>query len=487
MRQLQRVILRYQHTARGPWINRLPDFAKYSYLKPVSEGLALYLYDALKPFPTGSKHVNPQHYYHNKTVLVDDYAKRSAHPVSLTQLAQILDDSKRLTEKQVIGSGRFVKEELAIRLALKLNELQQLPFCVVSNYHLAQVYESYYDIFERIRKFPTIRTLDDNTRFCEFLKALYTEFNTLNLPHLIMGSLECTILDLYPIQRTDELLSSLLRARISRRLIVEEHLSLTSNYMSGKRKNTLILGDIFKLCSAREYIEDAIRTCGNFIKNMYYETIPLPEVIIEGEVDLQLYFLPSHMRYLLGELLRNVFEATVMKMIREGLPQPDPIVITLAKNPDYYIFKISDRAGGLMHDCTNIWSFGKNKERATESLRNFHRLIGKKSTSVYEHLYSKHHSRDELGHARPYMKTSLGATSNFDISTGNLGFSSSLIELLERPSRFKLGVGLAMCKVYADYWNGDLTLHSMPGYGCDTVLTLGNLMKHTKRLQLDRV
>lgn len=44
-----------------------------------------------------------------------------------------------------------------------------------------------------------------------------------------------------------------------------------------------------------------------------------------------------------------------------------------------------------------------------------------------------------------------------------------------------------MCKVYAEYWNGDLSLHSMPGYGTDVVLKLGNLMKHTKKLQLDKV
>ena len=59
--------------------------------------------------------------------------------------------------------------------------------------------------------------------------------------------------------------------------------------------------------------------------------------------------------------------------------------------------------------------------------------------------------------------------------------------MLERLCRYKLDIGLAMCKVYAEYWNGDLTIHSMPGYGVDTVLRLFNLIKDTQKLQLDKV
>ena len=73
------------------------------------------------------------------------------------------------------------------------------------------------------------------------------------------------------------------------------------------------------------------------------------------------------------------------------------------------------------------------------------------------------------------------------IINGHIKYETPLIELLKRSFRYKLGIGLAMCKVYAEYWNGDLSLHSMPGYGTDVVLKLGNLMKHTKKLQLDKV
>ncbi|CCK70921.1 protein kinase PKP2 KNAG_0F02560 [Huiozyma naganishii CBS 8797] len=498
----QKVFVRFKHSIHTPSISQIPDFSKYSPIQPIKEGLAPYLFETMKAYPNGSKYVNQQHYYHNKTVLIENYARRTPNPVSLTQLAQYYDDSSTLTKAKIINSGKFVKEELAIRMAKKLRLLQNLPFNVVNNFHFVQVYESYYDIFERFRRFPTIRTLEDNMRFAEFTKDILQDFNSLNLPHLVMGALECTILDLYPTEKMDELLSDLLRARISRRLIVEEHLSVTANFLSGKNENTLVLGDIFQECSASEYVLEASRMCQRFIKDMYYDDILLPELIIKGTTDLKFYFLPTHLKYLLGELLRNAYTATTKEFIRKGLSKPTPIEVTIIENPENYLFKISDNAGGLLHPDENIWSFGKSKARASESLSSFHRLPGLQTVSIYDHLYEekRQKSRSEGGFAgtesrcnyprevaKPYIRTSLEPTTHWNLKKGQFKFEKPLIEILERPFRYKLGIGLAMCKVYADYWNGDLSLHSMPGYGVDTVLKLGNLMKHTQKKQLDKV
>lgn len=479
--------VRLKHSVHTPDISQIPNFTKYSPIKPINEELAPYVLETMKAFPSRSKHINQQHYYHNRTVLIQDYLRKRPHPMSLTQLAQYYDDSSQLTKQKIITSGKFVKEELSIRMAHKLNSLQQLPFHVVNNFHFVQVYESYYNIFERFRKYPTIRTIDDNWRFAAFLRQILQDFNSLNLPHLIMGALECTILELYPQDKMDELLSSLLRARISRRLIVEEHISITSNYASGKKENTLVLGDIFQECSAKEYIVDASKMCQKFIQDMYFEKVPLPELIIDGELDLKFYFLPTHLKYLLGEILRNTYEATVKDYIRQGLEKPQPIVITIVKNDESFIFRISDRAGGVPHNDKNIWSFGKSKERASESLENFHRLPGLQTVSLYDHLYQTKHAVSVDKANQPYRHTSLEPMSHSNLTSGKFRFETPLIRLMERSYRYKLGIGLAMCKVYAEYWNGDLTLHSLPGYGTDTVLKLGNLMHTPRKQQLDKV
>lgn len=486
MNKLQKSTIRYQHVLKTSNLTQAPDFAKYSPILPIREGIAPYINETMKAFPTNSRYVNQQHYYHNRNVLIENYAKKPAHPVSLTQLAQYYDDSKSLTKQKIINSGKFVKEELAIRIAAKLDILQSLPFNVVNNFHFLQVYESYYNIFERVRKFPTIKTLDDNLKFAEFIGKILQDFNSLNLPHLIMGVLECTIFDLYPRDKLDKLLSDLLRSRISRRLIAEEHISVTSNFSSGKTENTLVLGDIFQECSARKYLSNASKECEQFIRNMYYPSIPLPELKINGVSNLKFYFLPTHLKYLFGEILRNSYEVTIKDYIRKGLNKPEPITVTIIENSDSYIFRISDKAGGLLHSDEDIWSFGKSRDRAKESLKNFHKLPGLDTISIYDEMYEKNPS-NSLKTAKAYLNTSLAPTAQWNINKGHYKFQQPLIELLQRPFRYKLGVGLAMCKVYAEYWNGDLKLHSMPGYGVDTVLTLGNLMTNTQKKQLDRV
>lgn len=482
----QLIIRRHKHYTKSFNISQLPDFTKYSVINPIHEGIAPYVYETMKAYPSNTKHVNQQHYYHNRIVLLHDYLQRKPNPVSLMQLAQYYDDSAKLTKTKIINSGRFVKEELAIRMAHKINILQQLPFNVINNFHFLQVYESYYNIFERFRRYPPILTLEDNRKFTEFTKEILQDFNSLNLPHLIMGALECTILGLYPQEEMDKLLSKLLRARISRRLIVEEHISVTNNYMSGKKENTLVLGDIFQECSAREYINNASLMCEKFVKDMYDPQLPMPELILEGDVDLKFYFLPTHLKYLFGEILRNIYEASVKLYLRKGQNIPEPIVVTIAQNEDSYIFRFSDKAGGIPHNLNdaNIWSFGKSSDIAKESLSNFHKLPGLQKRSIYE---------EEAVHNRrkaSYMLTSLQTMhiSNLDNLEGTVfSHPPPLLRLMQRAIRFRLGIGLAMCKVYAEYWNGDFTLHSIPDYGTDTVLKLGNLMKQTEKRQLDKV
>lgn len=475
--------IRFQSQVQSSHISQIPEFSKYSPTKSISE-LAPYISRTLCAYPVQSKYVNQQHYYQNQNILEKHYLTKKPHPVSLSQLAQYFDDSTALTKQKIVNSGNFVKDELVTRIAHKIHLLQTLPFNVVNNFHFSQVYESYYNIFERFRRYPSIKTLEDNERFAKFLHTILSDFNSLNLPHLIMGALECRILDLCPPEKMDEVISSLLRARISRRLIVEEHLSITSNYHSGKKENTLVLGDIFQECSAREFLLGAKSMCEKFIQDMYYVGIKLPEFIIDGKTDLKFYFLPLHLKYLLGEVLRNSYEATMQEYIRLGLKDPEPITVTVVSNESSFIFRISDRAGGIPHDEKTIWSFGKSKELARKSLSNFHKLPGLQTVSLYDHV-TDHHP----GHSStfPYKFTSLEPINASNLPTGLHKFEKPLLGLLERSSRYKLGIGLAMCKVYAEYWNGDLTVHSLQGYGTDTVLKLGNLMYHTDRLQLDKV
>ncbi|ONH68598.1 [Pyruvate dehydrogenase (acetyl-transferring)] kinase 2, mitochondrial [Cyberlindnera fabianii] len=386
---------------------------------------------------------------------------------------------KTLTEGKIIASANFVRLELPVRIALKLRELQELPFSVVNNYHLAKVYESYYDIFERFRKVPKIVTIEDNEKFCEMLEDMLTDVNLLNLPNLMMGALECCILQSLSRKQLDELISSLLRARISRRLIIEEHLSSTKNFImdpkSGRSKQ--FIGDIFFKCSAAEHLEISAQTAAQFIENLY-PGIQMPKLVIEGAKDLNFSFLTAHLHYMLGEILRNCYEATVKHFIASN-PKPGetppPVKVCLIDSRDHVGFRFSDRGGGVdMEPINKAWSFAKDPVLARESLSNFHKLPNLDLEKMKMSKSSSMEARKTL------MHTSVGGIDD------NRMKEATLINLIQRPAQYKLGLGLAMCKVYSDYWNGDLVVHSLKGYGTDTYLKLGKLGYHRDKLQLDR-
>lgn len=479
----------------------LPDFSKYFPATHTSDFAPLVAEMAGSAYPPNSKYVNMLHYYQNQNVLLPYVLKQQPHPVSLKQLSRYYDDERRqLSDVKIINSARFVKSELTVRIAHKLHKLQQLPFQVINNYHFIQVYESYYDIFNRFRRFPNIQTIEDNEHFVRFANNVLTDHNLLNLPHLIMGSLESCILDLYPQEKMDDLISELLRARISRRLMVEEHLSLTGNYKKGKYENILVLGDIFKICKIKDYLLEAKELCCSFAKEIYGPNVALPEFKIDGEMNLEFYFLPTHLRYMLGEILRNSYIASIQQAIKLAKAKPEPITVTVIKNEQNFMFRVSDLGGGVPYDDRTIWSFGKNKEWAQKSLNNFHKLPRFESDNIYS--FNQNRDNYELPrHAQAtnsktlFENTSLGTLHSelhTDLHQQHLKemeekFEKPLMRFMKRAPRYQLGIGLALCKVYAEYWNGDLTVHSISGYGTDTVLKIGNLMYNTDRVQLDKV
>lgn len=82
-----------------------------------------------------------------------------------------------------------MRQELPVRIAHRVRDLQNLPFVVGLNPHLERVYLGYLEVFEKIRHFPPIRTLDDNEKFCEFLRdSLRKHWGT--VPRMLTGLLE---------------------------------------------------------------------------------------------------------------------------------------------------------------------------------------------------------------------------------------------------------------------------------------------------------
>lgn len=431
--------------------------------------------DNLGPFPSYSNILNPQHFFQNRILI--EYLKKSPHPVSLRQLAGY---GKTLTKQKILASANFVRLELPIRLAMRVRDLQTLPFGVVNNFHLAQIYESYYHLFNAFRKIPTITTLEENDKFCDTLSGLLDD-HVFNLSHLMMGALEVSILSNLPQHELDLFMSSMIRSRISRRVIVEEHLSMTENHKASpySQKPPNYIGEIFQECNAAEHFRIVAKQVEESMMGVFPHRDRMPDLEIEGDVNTSFPFMKPHLHYLFGEILRNSFDATIRTHKSKLINKLPPIKITIINSPKQVIFRISDQGGGMSHDkLANIWSFGKNPALAGESLANFHRIPG---LQLYSNLKVTAAGSSIISSKDAFTNTSIGEQEALTKIK-----QSTLQSLIKRPYEYKLGLGLPMCKVYADYWNGDLLMNSLEGYGSDTCLTLSKLGTYSSKIQLDR-
>lgn len=64
---------------------------------------------------------------------------------------------------------------------------------------------------------------------------------------------------------------------------------------------------------------------------------------------------------------------------------------------------------------------------------------------------------------------------------------TSLHTLTYRPPDLKLGLGLPMTRVYAEYWGGSLQHTSMEGYGTDVFLHIEKLGNRLEQLNIDQL
>lgn len=493
-------------------IARYSDFAHHAEPGSYATTLSSFTY------PKDSHLINSRHFYQNTVLL--DWVARTPHPVSLRQLAFF---GRKLTASKLISSGDFVQQELPTRLAHRIREMQELPFAVVSNPHLCRVYEMYYTAFNKFRKFPRIKTLEDNDRFCLLLSDLLNEHLSI-IPNLVIGAIECSMHQTIDNKKLDSFMNSVLRSRISRRVIAEQHLSLTSNFKKGTYNmdhDPNYIGAVFLRCNAKETVQICGQHATDLIQGLYPEA-QMPEIIIEGLTDTNFLYMKSHLDYIIGELLRNSIEATVKKhyFVKDAsspvgvASKPPPIVVSISNTSQNILIRVSDQGGGIPADVLpDLWSFSKGP-RSQGRLDNFKQIptfagiteeVAKSSKSTSSPSSSSSISVAELQEERiaqffqqPNSLKESSITQTLYDGSENQGksssssessssSSSSLTSLSSRPPYIKLGMGLPLSRVYADYWDGHLDLHSLEGYGVDVFLRISRLGNQNEKIQLDRV
>lgn len=300
--------------------------------------------------------------------------------------------------------------------------LRNLPFIIVANPHIGAIFDNYRASLRAILDFAHAHPAApaDELRFAAILAGVVkTHSNT--IPTLARGFIECrryTTPD-----AVTRFLDQHLRERIGTRLLAEQHIALHMASAAAPDADApppAYIGTIdTELRPAR-----LIHSCAHFVGDICELRYGVrPAVEIDGDPDVRFPYIPVHLEYILTELLKNAFRATV----EAGVDAP--VQITIAKDPysEGISMRIRDRGGGISpEDLPNIWSYSFTTFSSTDN-----------------------EDEDVLG--------------RFNENVASAGDGSSIAGL---------GYGLPLSRAYAEYFGGSLQVQSAFGWGTDVYLKL---------------
>ncbi|KAG6849417.1 hypothetical protein H0H93_008663 [Arthromyces matolae] len=373
--------------------------------------------------------------------LLSKYASLTLRPLDLSTL---LSYGRPVTPESVLASVHCALLELPHRLATRVRSIEALPFIVGTNPYVANTLNAYRESFRWLATHPPITSVSENAKFAEQLADL-VQGHANDIPTLAKGFQECSRY-ISPLQITN-FLDGAIRNRISVRLIAEQHIALSQALGNA---DAFDVGVVDTRCSPASMI----KMCGSFVSELCEATFGAsPTLVINGHTDATFAYIPVHLEYMLTEILKNAFRATVEHHGNHHPPfRPlPPITITISPpsrirgTSPYLGLRIRDEGGGVSHiNMARIFSYafttaGRNAEGGFDDGGG---------------PYAAQH----VGGIAAFGNEGSGGANLFSEITGK-GLQTGLGTIAG------LGYGLPMSQLYARYFGGSLDLMSLEGWG----------------------
>jgi len=260
----------------------------------------------------------------------------------------------------------------------------------------------------------------------------------------------------------------MLVSRISRRVLAEHHLALSSAFHGRDRDPDG--GDHVGIIYTNLKVKDSIERCARYLayaadqspeeRNPGKEFLRKPaNVVIDGQLDTEFSYIREHLEYIVFELLKNSIHATSLHHRTSGA-SPE-VRATIAASKDDISIRISDQGGGIpnVKSPADLFSFShvRNSARLDDSrlgaLRDASQSTEGLMATVEEQLGKQRRRRPvPSGDDQPDPAQCVGA-----------------------DTQSRIGIGLPMSNIYARYFGGSLELVSLDGWGTDVYVRLPKL------------
>jgi pyruvate dehydrogenase kinase 2/3/4 len=224
-------------------------------------------------------------------------------------------------------------------------------------------------------------------------------------------------------------------SRVGIRVLAGQYLALRHQLLNDPMGNIPpeYVGMISKQTSPSRIVQRAVEDATLLCQEQYPGQTP-PKVHVSGKMQLTFCYIPTHLHYILLELIKNSMRATMEH--HAHLKDKPPILVTIADgtNNEDVIIKVSDQGGGIPRsEMDQIWSY----------------LFTTASSQVQQEFFQ--------------ATQQVVCTENGAILAG-------------------LGYGLPLSRAYARYFGGELDLASMEGYGTDAFCHLVRLADRAQLL-----
>ncbi|KAG7368256.1 two component system sensor histidine kinase [Nitzschia inconspicua] len=374
--------------------------------------------------------------------LINTHAKKVQTPVSLQALmrtgrGEFLDkhfedaavEKHTATELVLMQVASFLRRELPIRLAHRIQDLEKVPLMrdMQSVKEVKQLYiQSFLELLEFDKK---IVNADQEAAFSRLVEGIYERHSRV-LVQMAKGAYEfrnhiaaekgMNAKDVFAkMEETHDFLDRFYLCRIGIRVLIGQYLALRQPPVDH------YVGIICSVTSPYEIVKRAIDDAAFMCTRKYGDA---PEVIMSGRLDLTFPYVPTHLHYIMLELLKNSMRATVEWHGPDADFPPIKVIIADGSDNEDVVIKVSDEGGGIPRsNVKKIWSY----------------LFTTADPSIQEGM--------------------VGVNNNEAVDHG-----------IDSPLA-GLGYGLPISRSYCRYFGGDLSIMSMEGYGTDAFVYLARL------------
>lgn len=308
------------------------------------------------------------------------------------------------------------------------------------------------------------------------------------IPILARGFLECRKY-ISPADVT-RFLDEHLRARIGTRLIAEQHIALhlssqphcttttSNNAQTDDDSSSTSIGVIDTALRPAS----VIRHCESFVSEICELKYGVrPSVVITGQPDTRLAHVPTHLSYILTELLKNAFRATVENRKEQRSPIEVTIAASASTSPDPSFSPSSPLASESNHSDPSP-SPSPDPDPDPTKLPNITIRIrdhgGGISPANLPNIWAYSFTTfgdDQILDLNSSSSSSNNNNGNMDALNAISGTAGSGSE--SSSSLAGLGYGLPLGRAYAEHFGGSIAVQSLWGWGTDVYLKLKGLGK----------